>query len=63
MFIVTNVLLFSSATAIVLAGESIWLNPFTTVLFNVCSAVTIECCILYMYYEIKHYGSNSHTVL
>ena len=24
-----------------------WLNPFPTVLFNVCSAVTVECCVLY----------------
>ena len=30
---------------------SIWLNhfvdPFATVLFNVCSAATVECCVLY----------------
>ena len=25
---------------------AIWLNPFATVLFNVCSAVTAECCDL-----------------
>ena len=29
------------------AGEAIWLNPFATVLFSVCSAVTVECCVLY----------------
>ena len=23
------------------------LNPFATVLFSVCSAVTVECCVLY----------------
>ena len=23
------------------------MNPFATVLFSVCSAVTIECCVLY----------------
>ena len=28
---------------------TIWLNPFATVLFNVCGAVTIECCVLYPY--------------
>ena len=28
-------------------GCSIWLNPFATVLFTVCSAVTVECCVLY----------------
>ena len=32
---------------IVCAVGVIWLNPFTTVLFNVCSAVTVECCVLY----------------
>ena len=26
-------------------GGAIWLNPFATVLFSVCSAVTIECCV------------------
>ena len=28
-------------------GGGIWLNPFATMLFNVCSAVTVECCVLY----------------
>ena len=23
------------------------MNPFTTLLFNVCSSVTVECCVLY----------------
>ena len=36
MFIMSNVLLISSATVIVRAGEAIWLNPFATVLFSVC---------------------------
>ena len=26
---------------------AIWLNPFATVFFTVCSAVTVECCVLY----------------
>ena len=26
---------------------TIWLNPFATVSFNVCSAVTVECYVLY----------------
>ena len=34
-------------TVIVRAGGAIWLNPFATVLFSVCSAVTVECCVLY----------------
>ena len=40
MFIVSKALLISSATVIVCAGGAIWLNPFATVLFTVCSAVT-----------------------
>ena len=47
MFIVSNALLISGATVIVRAGGAIWLNPFPTVLFTVCSAVTVECCVLY----------------
>ena len=46
MFIVSKALLISSATVIVGAGGAIWLNPFA-VLFSVCSAVTVECCVLY----------------
>ena len=45
MFIVSKALLISSATVIVHAGGAIWLNPFATVLFSVCSAVTVECCV------------------
>ena len=37
-----------SATVIVQTGGAIWLNPFAMVLFNVCSAVTVECCVLYL---------------
>ena len=40
-------LLISSATVIVHAVEAILLNPFAMVLFDVCSAVTVECCVLY----------------
>ena len=47
MFIVSKVLLNSSATVIVRAGGAIWLNPFVTVLFTVYSAGTLECCVLY----------------
>ena len=47
MFIVPKALLISSATVIVRAGGAIWLNPFATVLFTVCSAITVECCALY----------------
>ena len=47
IFIVSKALLISSATVIVRAGGAIWLNPFATVLFSVCSAVTVECCVLY----------------
>ena len=47
MFIVSKALLISRATMIVRALGAISLNPFATVLFNVCSAVTVECCVLY----------------
>ena len=47
MFIVSKALLISSATVIIRTGGAIWLNPFTMVLFNVCSVVTVECCVLY----------------
>ena len=46
-FIVSTVLLISSATVIVRTGGAIWLNPYATVLFSVCSAVTVEGCVLY----------------
>ena len=47
MFIVSKALLISSATVDVRAGGAICLNPFATVLFTVCSGVTVECCVLY----------------
>ena len=47
MFIVSKALLISSATVIVRAGGAIRLNPFSTVVFTVWSAVTVECCVLY----------------
>ena len=45
-FIVSKALRISSATLSVRAGGAIWLNPFATVLFSVCSAVTVECRVL-----------------
>ena len=48
MFIVSKAMLISSATVIVRAGGAIWLNPFATVLFTMCRAVTVECCVLCM---------------
>ena len=47
MLIVLKALLILSATVIVCAVGAIWLNPFATVLFNVCSVVTVEFCVLY----------------
>ena len=44
MFIVSKALLVLSTT--VRAGEP-WLNPFAKVLLTVCSAVNVECCVLY----------------
>ena len=46
MFIVSKALLISSATLIVRTGGAIWLNLFAAV-FDVCSAITVECCVLY----------------
>ena len=43
---VSKVLLISSAAVIVRAGGAIWLYPFSTVLFSVYSAVTVECSVL-----------------
>ena len=37
----------SSATVIFRAGGAIWLSSFATVLISVCSAVTVECRVLY----------------
>ena len=45
MFIVLKALLISSAIVIVRAGGAIWLIPFATVLFPVCNAVNVECCV------------------
>ena len=47
MFIVSKALIISNATVIVRAGGAIWLNPFATGLFCVCSAVTVECCVVF----------------
>ena len=41
IFIVSKALLISSATVIVRAEGGIWLNPFATVLFSVCSSVPV----------------------
>ena len=46
MCIVSKALLISSATVIVRAWGAIWLNPFATVLFSVCSAVTVVLCFV-----------------
>ena len=50
MLIVSKDLLILSATVIVRAVGTIWVNPFATVLFSVCSAVTVEGCVLYQCY-------------
>ena len=47
MFTVLKALLISSATVIFRAWGAVCLNPFSAVLFNVCSVVTVECCVLY----------------
>ena len=47
LFIVLKALFIWSATVIVRAGGAIWSNHFSTVLYNVGSSVTVECCVLY----------------
>ena len=47
MFIVSKALLISSATVFFSRRGSHLAEPPSTGLFNVCSAVTIECCVLY----------------
>ena len=47
MFIVLKALLIPCATVTVRPVGAIWLNLFATVLFTVCSAITVECCVLY----------------
>ena len=48
MFIVSKALLISNATVIFHAGGSHLVEPLCTLLFSVCSAVTVECCVLYL---------------
>ena len=43
---VSKALFISSTTVIVRAWGVIWLNPFPTLLFYVCSSVIVECCVL-----------------
>ena len=45
MSIVSKDFLISNATVIVHAMGAIWLNHFATVLFTVCSAITVEFCV------------------
>ena len=61
MFIVSKALLISSATVIVRAGGAIWLNPFATVLFSVCSFDF--CCFDYSTTVSHHFGNNNNIYL
>ena len=47
MFIVSKAFHRSSARVIVHPGVGYLVNPFVNVLFNVCSAVIVECCVFY----------------
>ena len=55
MFIVSKALLISSATVIVRAGGAIWLNPFATVLFSVCSRHCRVLCFVPVLHECVWY--------
>ena len=50
VYCVESFVLISNATVIVRAGGAIWLNPLAMVLCDVCSTVTVECCVLYPCY-------------
>ena len=38
---------FLISVCMFIVSKAYWLNPFAKVLFSVCSAVTVECCVLY----------------
>ena len=46
IFTMSKALLISSATVIVRAWGAIWSNPFATVLFSVCSTITVVLCFV-----------------
>ena len=49
IFTVSKAFLISSATVIVLAGGTNHLvDPLASVLFNMCSVVTVECCVAWV---------------
>ena len=59
MFIVSKALLISSATVIVRAGGAIWLNHFATVLFSVCSDVTVPVLHGFVCYVCCYVGKKA----
>ena len=46
LFIVSTFWLISSSTVIVRAWGAVCLTHFANVLFSMCGAVTVECCLL-----------------
>ena len=66
MFLVSKALPISIATVIVRAGGAIWLNPSTTVLFNVCSVFIgfwdgeYVSHLLYLWYYVGVKSSFQH---
>ena len=47
MLIVSNALLVSNATVMVRSADRFWLKPVAIVLLMQCSAVSVECLLLY----------------
>ena len=47
MFIVSKPFVHIECYSDCWSRGAIWLNPFATVLFSVCSAVIVECFVLY----------------
>ena len=56
ILIVSKAFLISHTTVIVCAGGAIWLNPFATVLFSVCSAITVVLCLVPMLHGCVWYA-------
>ena len=52
MLIVSNALFMSNATVMVRSGDSFWLKPVAIVLLMQCSAVSVECLLLYPCYVV-----------
>ena len=58
MLSVSNALLMSNATVIVRSGGRFWLKPVAIVLLMRCSAVSVECLLLYPCCVVRNFVCN-----